>query len=291
MAITSTPGWLVARVHLSDDISRTGEESARAQAVIAALIDYGSTGVHQDGDALVAYYRAGTVDEGALRRSLALPQGDSSLLELQAVDDADWARAWRAGIASHTVGGLTIMPPWLADGADARTTVVIDPGMGFGTGEHPTTRCTLALLSRVVRSGDLVVDAGTGSGVLAIAAAKLGARRVAAIDMDPDAIGNAESNVRLNGVGDQVRVIEGDATALLPVIAPVDVISANIISSVLLDMLPTMRAALAPGGHAILSGILVDERDQMRDALTVMGWHLGEDCVEGQWWTTVVGRR
>ena len=168
---------------------------------------------------------------------------------------------------------------------------MIDPGMGFGTGEHPTTRGALQLLTLVVRQGDFVVDIGTGSGVLGIAAAKLGAGRVAAVEIDADAIGNAESNVVANGVEDRVVVIEGDGAQLLPILAPADVVVANIISSVLVALLPEIASAIRPDGRAILSGILVAERADMCDALSAGGWRLGEETTEGIWWSTVVARQ
>jgi ribosomal protein L11 methyltransferase len=104
--------------------------------------------------------------------------------------------------------------------------------------------------------------------VLSIAAAKLGASRIVAIELDADAIENAEENVRRNGVGDRVSVIEGDAASLLPLVAPVRVVTANIISSVLIDLLPTMASALEADGCAILSGILVSERSMMVERST-----------------------
>src|SRR6185312_7241181 len=118
-------------------------------------------------------------------------------------------------------------------------------------------------MQSVIRGGERVADLGAGSAVLSIAAAKLGAAHVAAIEIDPDAIGNAEENVRCNGVADQVRVIEGDAATLLPLVAPVQVVLANIISSVLTELLPAISLALADEGCAILSGILVAEREDM----------------------------
>ena len=139
----------------------------------------------------------------------------------------------------------------------------------------------------VVRPGDYVADLGTGSAVLAIAAARLGASRVAAIELDADAIGNAEENVRVNGVSDRVAVIEGDAESLLPLVAPVRVILANIISSVLIPLLPAMRAALASEGVAIFSGILVDERETFVSALERGRWIVEREDVEDVWWTAV----
>ena len=162
--------------------------------------------------------------------------------------------------------------------------------MAFGTGEHPTTRGVIRLMQRVVRAGDRVADLGAGSAVLAIAAAKLGARGVAAIELDPDALENAEWNVLRNGVGDVVRVIGGDAAVLLPLVAPVRVVLANIVSSVLLELLPGIDDALEMGGRVILSGILLDERPELVRALNERGWRLESEDQEEGWWSTVIAR-
>jgi ribosomal protein L11 methyltransferase len=160
--------------------------------------------------------------------------------------------------------------------------------MAFGTGEHATTRGVIRLLQRVLAHGDRVADLGSGSAVLAIAAAKLGAAHVAAIEIDHDAIGNAEENVARNRVADRVVVIEGDAAMLLPLVAPVRVITANIVSSVLIGLLPLMANALAGGGRAILSGILIDERDMMVRALSDGGWRIEAEDHEENWWSATV---
>lgn len=189
------------------------------------------------------------------------------------------------------LGRLTVAPPWLAEGLDPATSIVIEPAMAFGTGEHATTRGVVRLLQSVIRNGDRVADLGAGSAVLSIAAAKLGAAHVAAIELDHDAIENAEENVARNGVADRVVVIEGDASLLLPLVAPVRVITANIISSVLKELLPGMRAALAPGGAAILSGILASERDEMLEAFRVGGWTLAAEDHEDAWWSATIEPR
>jgi ribosomal protein L11 methyltransferase len=163
--------------------------------------------------------------------------------------------------------------------------------MAFGTGEHESTRGALRLLSRAVRAGDSVADLGAGSAVLAIAAAKLGAARVAAIEVDGDAISNAVSNVERNGVSDRVRVIEGDARVLLPLLAPVRLIVANIISSVLIPLLPVFADALTKDGEAILAGLLITEQTLMHEALEQGGWRLETDDVEGEWWSALIRRR
>jgi ribosomal protein L11 methyltransferase len=162
--------------------------------------------------------------------------------------------------------------------------------MVFGTGEHATTRGVVRLLQSVVRNGDHVADLGSGSAVLAIAAAKLGAARVAAIELDHDAIENAEENVLRNGVADRVSVIEGDAAMLLPLVAPVRVVTANIISSVLVELLPLIGLALESDGRAILSGILAVERDDMIRLITDSGWNVEAEDSEDIWWSVTIGR-
>jgi ribosomal protein L11 methyltransferase len=263
-------------------------ESGR-ETIVAALFALGSTGVQEDGDVLVTFFPADGVDDHTLLRRVA-DADDAARVELGFVDGQAWVRQWPARVGSHVVGSLTVAPPWLAAGCDPARTIVIDPAMAFGTGEHETTRGALRLLAHVVRPGDVVADLGAGSAVLAIAAAKLGAARVAAIEMDPDAIGNAEANVIRNGVADRVRVIEGFAQVLLPLVAPVRVVTANIISSVVIELLPAIMNALADGGQAILSGILRDERDAMLAVLHESGWRVGREDAEGEWWSTIVAR-
>ena len=203
----------------------------------------------------------------------------------------DWSEEWKKGVGAHDLGALSIVPPWLADGRDGRRTIVIEPEMAFGTGEHQTTRGVVRLLPALVRPGDRVADLGAGSAVLAIAAAKLGAAQVIAIEVDHDAIANANENVARNGVETIVTVLEGDAAMLLPLVAPVRVVLANIISSVLLELLPDIAAALTADGEAILSGILVEERESMLAALSSDGWCVVAEDVEGAWWTARIARR
>src|SRR5690606_40079497 len=123
------------------------------------------------------------------------------------VPDVDWSREWRSGIGAHRLGDLVVTPPWLADEYPAERRVVIEPGMAFGTGEHATTRGVVRLMQGALREGDRVADLGAGSAVLAIAAAKLGARKVIAVELDEDAIPNAEENVAANGVSNRVVVV------------------------------------------------------------------------------------
>ncbi len=261
---------------------------ANREGVIAALFACGSQGVQEDGSTLVTHFpHDAAVDD---IRAAVIAADTFARVDISQALVADYSE-WRASVSAHEVGGLLVSPPWLAAGHDPATTIVIDPAMAFGTGEHATTRSVIRLMQGVIRSGDVVADLGAGSAILSIAAAKLGASRVAAIELDQDAIENAEDNVRVNGVEDRVEIIEGDAVTLLPLLAPVRVILANIISSVLLPMLPAMRAALAADGQAILSGILTDERPALVAALESGGWTIQREDTEDVWWSVQIAPR
>jgi ribosomal protein L11 methyltransferase len=270
--------WIALRI--TPDSNRDG--------VIAALFESGSEGVHEDGAAVVTHFPADArIDDIRAAVMTVDPRAD---IAVSAAPDTDYS-SWRASVSLHRVGSLVIAPPWLAGELDPRTTIVVDPAMAFGTGEHPTTRGVMRLMQGVIRSGDMVADLGAGSAVLSIAAAKLGAERVAAVEIDHDSIGNAEENVRANGVGEQVEVIEGDATLLLPLLAPVRVVLANIISSILIPLLPTIRSSLAPRGQAILSGILCEEREAMLAAINADGWLVQREDTEDVWWSVLIAPR
>ncbi|GAC1516981.1 MAG: 50S ribosomal protein L11 methyltransferase [Gemmatimonadaceae bacterium] len=260
------------------------------EGVLAALFDAGSAGVEEVGDALVTHFPPGT--DGRDVADAVRVASPGSHVELGATPTVDWSEAWKAGVGAHTLGALTVAPPWLADATPSARTIVIDPGMAFGTGEHQTTRCVLRLMQGMVRPGDRVADLGAGSAILAIAAAKLGASRATAIELDADAIGNAEENVARNGESARVAVVEGDAALLLPLVAPVDLVVANIISSVLIAMLPTIAISFPPAvqGRAILSGILVSERAMMLGVVHDGGWSVVGEETEGEWWSVALLR-
>ncbi|MDQ3697016.1 MAG: 50S ribosomal protein L11 methyltransferase, partial [Gemmatimonadota bacterium] len=247
----------------------------------------GAGGVQEEGDALLTFLPEDT-DLARVRDAVARA-GGRAMLERTALGEVDWSGQWAPRVKAHRVGRVAIAPPWLAaDVADAEHVVIVEPAMAFGTGEHPTTRGVVWLMQAVVRPGDAVADLGAGSAVLSIVAAKLGATRVFAIEMDGDAIGNAEENVRRNDVAERIRVLHGEASTLLQLVAPVRVILANIISTVLVELLPSMRGALAPDGCAIVSGILQEERAAFLEALARRRWASVADEGEGDWWSTAI---
>jgi ribosomal protein L11 methyltransferase len=263
------------------------EQCADRDAVMSALFAAGSQGVHEDGDALVTHFPP-EFDTASVVTTVhhADPAAIVTITDVPAVD---WSE-WRASVDAHRVGRLVVTPPWRADEFDPATTIVIDPAMAFGTGEHPTTRGMLRLMQRSVRAGDSVADLGAGSAVLSIAAAKLGATRIAAIEIDDGAEGSAIENIRMNGAESAIRYLVGDATVLLALVAPVRVILANIVSSVLMELLPHMTGSLAADGVALLSGILVEERDLMIRAIDRAGLRVDSEDVEGDWLSILTSR-
>ena len=281
------PAWIAVRARAS--ASADGSVDSRRASLMQAFFDAGAMGVHEDGDALVTHFPPGT-DIAAVEAHLRAAD-PAVALDVSDVPPVDWSEAWKGALDAHTLGTLTVTPPWLADQYDPARTIVIDPGMAFGTGEHGTTRGVIRLLDGVLRAGDTVADLGAGSAVLAIAAAKLGAARVFAIELDPEAIPNAEENVARNGVAEFVHVFEGDAAALLPLVAPVRVVLANIISSVLEGLLPLIAESLTADGEVILSGILRDERAHMLTVLEAGGWRVTAEDEEDIWWSVAITRR
>jgi ribosomal protein L11 methyltransferase len=269
--------WLAVRV--------AGASATTRDAISAALIDAGAACVQEDREDLITYLPDGAPLD-TVRGAVATDPG--ALLEVREALAAEIDRQWPSTVAISRAGRIVVAPPWLASGAeDGDIVITIDPAMAFGTGEHPTTRSVLRAMQRIVRPGDHVADLGSGSAVLAIAAARLGASRVAAIELDADAIGNAEENVRANDMGDRVVVIEGDAETLLPHVAPLRVVLANIISSVLIRLLPSIRGALGSDGVAVFSGILLEERAEFVAALAHAHWQIDHEDIEDVWWTTV----
>ncbi|HZE09624.1 MAG TPA: 50S ribosomal protein L11 methyltransferase [Gemmatimonadaceae bacterium] len=270
--------WIALRI--TPDSNRDG--------VIAALFEAGSQGVQEDGVALVTHFPPLTRIDDV--RASVVTADPGAHIAISEAPDVDYSK-WRAAVSAHAVGKLVVAPPWLAGEFDRAITIIVDPAMAFGTGDHPTTRGVIRLMQGVVRRGDVVADLGAGSAVLSIAAARLGAARVAAVELDHDSISNAEENVAANDVGDRVEIIEGDATIILPLLAPVRVVLANIVSSVLIEMLPMIRGALSSAGQAILAGILVDERPLMIDTLETNDWTIEREDTEDAWWSVQIAPR
>ncbi len=204
-------------------------------------------------------------------------------IAVRVVAEEDWSECWRAYYRPARVSPrLTVVPAWESyQPRDGEVVVRLDPGMAFGNGAHATTLMCLRLLEEHLSPGQLVYDVGTGSGVLAIAAALLGAGRVVAVDIDPVAVRVARDNVAINGLGDRVEVVAG--SLLGPVSEKAGLIVANIIAGVIVDMAPAAARLLLPGGGFIASGIIAGRADEVEEALNRAGFNILKRVEEDGW--------
>jgi ribosomal protein L11 methyltransferase len=212
--------------------------------------------------------------------------------------ETDWSEAWKAHYLPLRVGQhLLVTPSWLSPEVAPEDVVIeLDPGMAFGSGLHPSTRLCLLLLEQYLRPGDAVLDLGTGSGILAIGAAKLGAGPIVARDTDPIAVSVAQENVRANGVGHLVRVEQGSLPSSgtgtevkgagyeLQQAGPWNLILVNILADVIIGLLDRgLAARLSSGGRLILSGVIGSRASDVEGALRANELVLTERLQEGDW--------
>ncbi|MBA3893667.1 MAG: 50S ribosomal protein L11 methyltransferase [Gemmatimonadales bacterium] len=208
------------------------------------------------------------------------------------VEPVDWSTRWRDGLGSRSFGRLTVSPSWGQVPVDSRRPlVVLDPESAFGSGEHGSTRVALTLLERLVRPGDLVLDLGSGSGILALAAVKLGAARAVGIDNDPEANIVAARNATRNAVEHSVEFLDGEAGDLALLLGPADLVLANILRSANTELLPAIAIALRPGGTAIFSGMETAEAPLFLPALESGGFSVVEERNDTGWWGVAARRK
>jgi ribosomal protein L11 methyltransferase len=207
------------------------------------------------------------------------------------IEPVDWSTRWRDGLGSRSFGRLTVTPSWAMDLADPDgPVVVLDPETAFGSGEHGSTRLALVLLERLVRPDDLVLDLGSGSGILALAAVKLGAARAVGIENDPEANVVAARNAERNGVGHSVEFLDGDAGDLAPLLGPADLVLSNILRSANTQLLPAIAAALRPDGNAVFSGMETAEAPLFVPELESAGFTVLEERTDTGWWGVAARR-
>lgn len=213
--------------------------------------------------------------------SMLRPVGE---LETRELAEEDYAHAWKKFYTVLHVGARTVIKPsWLAYTPRADEIVIeLDPGMAFGTGLHPTTRLCLALLEKYVTRGMTVLDVGTGSGILAIGAAKLGAAFVDARDIDPIAVETAQKNIAASGLTERVRVSRASVT-ISSAAHPYDLVVANIFADTIAELTPALRAHLKSDGVFIGSGILVERAHLVEQAMAAHNLTLVEKCQEADW--------
>jgi ribosomal protein L11 methyltransferase len=282
------PGrWLVLTVRAPSE--------ERLDELSEGLFTLGGGAVEVDGDRLTTYVPEPLELESFLARAaetLGEPGGEAPDLVWRWQEDQDWSRRWREGLAPRRVGRrVVVAQPWNVEEvvrAADDVLVVIDPATAFGTGEHATTRGAIRLMEGMIGGGERVLDVGTGSGVLALAAAGLGAGEVLAVESDESSMSNAAENVERSPWGDRVELVNAEVDA--DYVARhrgdgFDLVVANVLSGVLVPLLPAFRSALGPGGAVILGGILESEAETVEAAAADAGLRLdGVDREEG-WWT------
>jgi ribosomal protein L11 methyltransferase len=253
-------------------------------AVATWLVSRTGQAVEERGDGVLVSFAESEAEAGSLLGELHSACGGAVAGTSRPLPDVDWSQRWREGLGPRVIGRLTVTPSWAVPADAGPITVIIDPETAFGTGEHGSTRIALTLLDRHLRPGSRVLDLGSGSGILAIAAVKLGAARATGIEIDPDVEPIAGANVARNGVADRVTCLTGDAAALAPLLAPADLILSNILRSVNETLLSLILSALGRGGVAIFAGMERSERSRFMAALERAGFAPIDEATDGDWW-------
>jgi ribosomal protein L11 methyltransferase len=261
-----------------------------AELVLAGIDDYQPTAIQESDETsrLRAFFTSAESRDAAAR-ALAESFGTHLFVEILSVEDEDWAARSQAQLRAIKVGRIVIAPPWDTGSRNVlgTITIVIRPSMGFGTGHHATTRLMLGAVQRLPLADQTVLDVGCGSGVLAIAAIRLGARSAVGIDIDPDALANATDNAALNQIGDRVRFEESDFRTMS---ARADVVMANLTGALLERSAATLGALVTPAGHLIASGFMQAEADAVTSALNTVA-DLESIAQEEEWMCAIYKSR
>lgn len=233
------------------------------------------------------------IEEGLWHLSQIQPLPEASF---QFVEEANWAEAWKKRYRPIPIGRrLLIQPAWQGCHEGERIVVRVDPGMAFGTGTHPTTRHCLTLLEEHLRGGETVVDLGSGSGILSIAAVKLGCRRALAYDISDSALSAGRQNAHLNAVGDSIEFRAGSLGEVMAAVEKglrPDIVVVNILASVIESMLTAGLASVVPsGGKLILAGILREQLAQIESTARAHGLTVADRRSEDDWRSLLLTNR
>lgn len=262
-------------------------------AIVSGLYDHGATGFVEREDTLLTYFPDHlSIDHienvlNTLRKTLQNSGLEGSFSWTYThIPDKDWNEEWKKSFTPFEAGDkFIILPPWESTESN-RMPIIIDPGMAFGTGHHETTRSCLAVLEKLAGENGSFLDVGTGSGILAVAAAKLGFDPVTAIDTDPQAVESAEKNVALNRIP-RIEVRQGGIQSL---VGTFDVIAANLVSFTLVHIAPDIAVHLVKGGKAVLSGILHGQEGDVIQAMEDSGLNV-MDILRGEKWVTLTVKK
>jgi ribosomal protein L11 methyltransferase len=255
------------------------------EAVTAVLFERGCLGISEEYDTMHAYFSSDT-DMGALSAAVYAFKGVT--FSRSDVAEQDWHAGWKKTIGPYRVAGLLICPPWKKDvcvPAEGESLVILDPGQAFGTGDHESTTAVLMMLSswsekQTGIASKRVLDLGTGTGILSIAAWSFGVRDITAVDIEPKAVETAARNFELNGLTKHIRLIQGSVDDAG---GGYDLVLANIFQEVLLDVMPYLAKALNPGGEAVMAGLLSGQEHKVIRSAEAHGLRFIEKAVNEDW--------
>lgn len=268
-------------LHFTDPHSPGGPDDALQDRIYVVLDEFAPIAIQEaeTGDGWRVFFRTPEIRDGAAAAvRAALP---AQLVDVTTVDvpDEDWARRSQQNLKAVRAGRLVIAPPWDVPKAGDDPVIIVEPSTGFGTGHHATTRLCLEMLQRLELRGARVIDVGTGSGVLALAAWKLGASDVVAVDNDPDALENARANFATNGAGPSIDAVLDGLDGLR--IERADVVLANLTGAVLLRYSGELTSLLRDDGYLVVSGFAPDEAHVVKTAFKTL--RVIHERVEGEW--------
>ncbi len=265
-------------------------EEAQREALWLDVDDCGASAIDEDGETVALHFAAPADRDAAMDLLVSRGWLDRATITTEDVADEGWAARSQANLPAVRIGRIVVAPPWDVPPADEREgllVIEVEPSTGFGTGHHQSTRLCLRALQELDLEGRHVLDIGTGSGVLAVAAAYLGARSALGIDNDPDAIESAEDTLGRNRVADgrvrlELRGLDD------PALQPADVVCANLTGALLRQRAARVQQLMAPAGRAVLSGFTEDEARWVQEAFD--GCDV-EATHEEEYWVAYVMRR
>ena len=264
------------------DVRPAAEQRDRLSAWLVARTGHA---VEERDDGTLVTFAPDEPSAEALVVQLAREVDPLARTQRRQLDSIDWSTRWRDGLGPRRFGRLTVVPSWAPEAASPDDhTVILDPESAFGSGEHGSTRVALTLLEQLIQPRHRVLDLGSGSGILAIAAVKLGATLAIGIETDPEANQVSIRNAARNGVAGRVEFLEGDAAILAPLAGPADLILSNILCTANTALLPSITDALHPGGLAIFSGMEHAEASEFRQALRAADFDPVRETVDAGWW-------
>jgi ribosomal protein L11 methyltransferase len=257
------------------DIPCDADDAVLLDRLYALLDDFDPVAVHETDGGIRVFFQSTDGRDAAQRAVVDRTRVDAAPIS---VSDEDWARRSQDDLRAIEAGGLVIAPPWDVP-KGSTPVIIIEPSMGFGTGHHATTRLCLRMLQRLEVRGARVLDIGTGSGVLALAAWKLGAAEVTAVDNDADALQNARENIARNGAGPSIDIIHDDLRGLR--VERTDIVLANLTGAVLVRYAEALTGLAVDGGYLLLSGFAPQDAAVVRAAFK--GLQVVDESSEADW--------